>query len=65
MRIKEVSGGMKNLLVVPMNAIAQFQVRRRLFLLCLLVKTSRNNKVSGGMKSLPVLPVLFCFICWP
>jgi hypothetical protein len=33
--------------------------------LCLLVKTSRNNKVSGGMKSLPVLPVLFCFICWP
>lgn len=26
MRIKEVSGGMKNLLVVPMNAIAQFQV---------------------------------------
>eukprot|EP00983_Pelagomonas_calceolata_P069275 1150312-Pelagomonas_calceolata.AAC.7 len=27
MRIKEVSGGMKNLLVVPMNAITQFQVR--------------------------------------
>uniref|UniRef100_A0A7S3QMX7 Uncharacterized protein n=1 Tax=Dunaliella tertiolecta TaxID=3047 RepID=A0A7S3QMX7_DUNTE len=25
MRIKEVSGGMKNLLVVPMNAITQFQ----------------------------------------